>query len=215
MREIPEAVWPRVRDIMTPRDRLATLPLDASAERALEELGRRDVRQVSVLDGAHLEGIVRRRDLALAGVPRTWIASVAVGGACKGDARRWHAASPVGSESSGKPQAVRLRAFSRYGRRYLRHCSSRLQVRHDLEPGVFIDGFSREHVLGGAQISGTFDTHLELAQVDEFVVKGQLCRCLSCIYTCGFVIAEYAQDLVARDGWQVLHAHWAPVMFAS
>jgi Zn-dependent protease len=65
VRKVPEAEWPRmrVRDIMTPRDQLATLPPTASAERALEELGRRDVRQVSVLDGTHLEGIVRRRDL--------------------------------------------------------------------------------------------------------------------------------------------------------
>lgn len=65
LRTIPEANWHavRVREIMTPRDKLATLPANAGADRALEKLGRQGVEQVSVLDGNHLRGIVRQRDL--------------------------------------------------------------------------------------------------------------------------------------------------------
>ena len=65
VRRVSESKWPatRVRDVMTPREKLATLPPDASADRALEELGRPEIRQVSVLEGSQLQGIVRRRDL--------------------------------------------------------------------------------------------------------------------------------------------------------
>src|SRR5688572_15098496 len=43
--KVREPEWQAVRvgDVMTPRERLATLPPDASADLALEELGRRDV----------------------------------------------------------------------------------------------------------------------------------------------------------------------------
>lgn len=37
---------------------------EASADRALEELGRRDVNQIPVLEECRLHGIVRHRDLA-------------------------------------------------------------------------------------------------------------------------------------------------------
>jgi Zn-dependent protease len=65
VRKVSERDWPRVlvQDVMTPRQRLATLPPEASADRALEELGRLDVNQIPVLVGSHLQGIVRRRDL--------------------------------------------------------------------------------------------------------------------------------------------------------
>lgn len=65
VRKIPQRDWPHVRvaDVMTPRAELATLPPSARADRALDELGQRDVNQIPVLDGTRLTGIVRRRDL--------------------------------------------------------------------------------------------------------------------------------------------------------
>jgi Zn-dependent protease/predicted transcriptional regulator len=65
VRKVAQSEWPRVRteDVMTPRGQLATLPPSASADRALDELARRDVNQIPVLDGPNLKGIVRRRDL--------------------------------------------------------------------------------------------------------------------------------------------------------
>jgi CBS domain-containing protein len=42
---------------------LSTLPPEVRAEQALEELGRRNLAQIPVLEGTHLRGIVRQRDL--------------------------------------------------------------------------------------------------------------------------------------------------------
>ena len=65
VRAVPQHAWPtkRVSDIMAPRESLALLPPDAPAERALEELGERDTDQIPVVEGTHLQGVVRRRDL--------------------------------------------------------------------------------------------------------------------------------------------------------
>jgi CBS domain-containing protein len=65
VRKVPQDQWSRVRveEVMTPRERLATLTPSAKADRALDELARRDVNQIPVLEGGHLAGIVRHRDL--------------------------------------------------------------------------------------------------------------------------------------------------------
>jgi Zn-dependent protease/CBS domain-containing protein len=65
VRKVPQNEWSRVRveEVMTPRERLATLPPTASADRALDELARPEVNQIPVLEGSHLTGIVRHRDL--------------------------------------------------------------------------------------------------------------------------------------------------------
>ena len=66
LRKVPQADWSRtpVGAVMTPLAELATLPPDADAEQALEELASHDVEQVPVLDEeAHLLGVVRRQDL--------------------------------------------------------------------------------------------------------------------------------------------------------
>lgn len=65
VRRVPQAEWERtpIRTIMTPVDQLTTLPPDAAAERALEELARADVNQIPILDGRHLLGFVRGGDL--------------------------------------------------------------------------------------------------------------------------------------------------------
>lgn len=65
VRAVPQHAWPatRISDIMAPRERLALLPPDAPAERALAELGERDTDQIPVVEGSRLQGVVRRRDL--------------------------------------------------------------------------------------------------------------------------------------------------------
>jgi Zn-dependent protease/CBS domain-containing protein len=65
VRGVPHEQWPRtpIARLMTPVDRLRTLPPQAAAEQALEELGRRDIEQIPVLDRGHVLGLVRRRDL--------------------------------------------------------------------------------------------------------------------------------------------------------
>ncbi len=50
-------------DVMTAAADLATVSPDARVERALEELVRRDVEQLPVLEGGRLLGLVRRRDI--------------------------------------------------------------------------------------------------------------------------------------------------------
>lgn len=52
-----------VRAVMTPVSRLATLPPDADAPSALEELTRLDVRHVPVVEDSRIVGMLRRRDL--------------------------------------------------------------------------------------------------------------------------------------------------------
>jgi Zn-dependent protease/CBS domain-containing protein len=54
----------RVRDIMTPLERLASVGPDIPAFQVLELMSQRDVAQVPVLDQARLLGMVERRDLA-------------------------------------------------------------------------------------------------------------------------------------------------------
>jgi Zn-dependent protease/CBS domain-containing protein len=65
VRRIPQERWPvtGVTQIMTPTERLATVPPTADAEEALRILSRRDVEQLPVLDDGRVLGFVRRRDL--------------------------------------------------------------------------------------------------------------------------------------------------------
>jgi CBS domain-containing protein len=53
----------RAGELMTDAARLATLPPDAEAERALEQMARRNVDQIPVLEDGRLLGLVRRRDI--------------------------------------------------------------------------------------------------------------------------------------------------------
>jgi Zn-dependent protease len=50
-------------ELMTRASELITLPPDAEAERALDQMARRDVDQIPVVDGGTLVGLVRRRDI--------------------------------------------------------------------------------------------------------------------------------------------------------
>jgi CBS domain-containing protein len=52
-----------VREIMTPAAELVTITTDDSAATALQRLASRDVRQLPVLEGEDLVGLVRRRDI--------------------------------------------------------------------------------------------------------------------------------------------------------
>jgi Zn-dependent protease/CBS domain-containing protein len=65
VRRVPQDRWTTtlVSDVMTPSARLATITSDAAAELALEELARRDVEQLPVVDGVSFLGMVRQRDL--------------------------------------------------------------------------------------------------------------------------------------------------------
>jgi CBS domain-containing protein len=65
VRKVPQSRWTEmtVGEVMTPAGSLSTLPANAGAEQALEELARRDVDQLPVVDGDHVLGLVRRRDL--------------------------------------------------------------------------------------------------------------------------------------------------------
>jgi CBS domain-containing protein len=53
----------RVRDIMTPYEELITVDADEEAAEALNKLSRRDVRQLPVIEGENLVGLLRRRDI--------------------------------------------------------------------------------------------------------------------------------------------------------
>jgi Zn-dependent protease/CBS domain-containing protein len=66
VRAVPRERWgeTRVRDIMTPFERLATVSPEAPAFRALELMSQRDVAQVPVVDQERFLGMVERRDLA-------------------------------------------------------------------------------------------------------------------------------------------------------
>jgi Zn-dependent protease len=70
VRRIPQALWPSttISEIMTPRDRLVTLPPSASAVNALELLARHDINQIPVIEEGHVVGLVQRGDLL------TWLA---------------------------------------------------------------------------------------------------------------------------------------------
>lgn len=66
VRKVPREQWPytQVGQVMTPASQLSTLPPEAGAEKALEELSKREVEQLPVLDHlGHLLGLVRRKDL--------------------------------------------------------------------------------------------------------------------------------------------------------
>lgn len=65
VRKVPAAQWATtpVSAVMTPAERLAVLPPEAGAEQALDELGRRNVEQIPILDHGRLLGLVRREDL--------------------------------------------------------------------------------------------------------------------------------------------------------
>lgn len=52
-----------VREMMTPNNRLTTLPASAEADEALHQLRQLDVRQVPVVENGRLVGLVRRRDI--------------------------------------------------------------------------------------------------------------------------------------------------------
>ncbi len=65
LRRAPYEAWSStpVAEIMTPLEGLARVAPDADASEAAEELARRDVDQVPVVDGDRLLGIVRRADV--------------------------------------------------------------------------------------------------------------------------------------------------------
>ena len=66
LRKVPRAAWGTtpVRAVMTPADQLATASPQEDAAAALDELARRDVSQLPVLQGGRLVGMLRRRDIA-------------------------------------------------------------------------------------------------------------------------------------------------------
>ena len=65
VRRVPQDLWDDtlVREIMTPADQLVTIGPDQDAAEALQRLTTRDVRQLPVLQGNKLVGLVRRRDI--------------------------------------------------------------------------------------------------------------------------------------------------------
>jgi len=65
VKSTPKQNWPwaRVRDVMTPKDKLAAVTPDTDGSQILSSLASRDVNQVPVMDGDHLEGIICRNDL--------------------------------------------------------------------------------------------------------------------------------------------------------
>lgn len=66
VREVPREAWETtpVRAIMTPADQLATASPQEDLAKAFEELARRDVGQLPVVQGGRLVGMLRRRDIA-------------------------------------------------------------------------------------------------------------------------------------------------------
>jgi Zn-dependent protease/CBS domain-containing protein len=65
VRAAPREKWSEIRagDIMTPLERLATVPPDAPAFQALELMTQRDIAQVPVVAEGRFVGMVERRDL--------------------------------------------------------------------------------------------------------------------------------------------------------
>jgi Zn-dependent protease len=65
VRGVPHADWDMVtvREIMTPADQLVTTTLQEDAADAMDKLTDRDIRQVPVVDGDRLIGLLRRQDL--------------------------------------------------------------------------------------------------------------------------------------------------------
>lgn len=65
MRKVDKADWDAtlVREVMTPASQLVTTRMEECADEALHKLSQRDVRQLPVLRGNELAGILRRRDI--------------------------------------------------------------------------------------------------------------------------------------------------------
>ena len=65
VREVTRDEWPtlRVRDIMTPVEKLTMVQADQDAAEAMEKLMQRDVRQLPVLQDERLAGLLRRKDI--------------------------------------------------------------------------------------------------------------------------------------------------------
>jgi Zn-dependent protease/predicted transcriptional regulator len=59
----PEWSGTTVEEIMTPADKLITVTGSEDAAEALRKLSRKDVNQLPVIDGNHLIGLLRRRDI--------------------------------------------------------------------------------------------------------------------------------------------------------
>ena len=57
--------WPRsvVSDIMTPKDKLESVSLEADGHQILTSLASRDIHQVPVMDGDRVAGIICRSDI--------------------------------------------------------------------------------------------------------------------------------------------------------
>lgn len=65
VRSVPRGEWDltSVRQIMTPSDRLVTVTPGEDGGAALDKLGQNDFRQLPVLNGSGLVGLLRRRDI--------------------------------------------------------------------------------------------------------------------------------------------------------
>jgi Zn-dependent protease/predicted transcriptional regulator len=65
IKHVPRNEWPStmVEDIMTPADKLLTVTGDEDAADAMRKLSRKDVNQLPVMEGGHLIGLLRRRDI--------------------------------------------------------------------------------------------------------------------------------------------------------
>jgi Zn-dependent protease/predicted transcriptional regulator len=81
MRKLPQSLWNEatVAEVMVPLKELPTLSPDAGAEQALEELARRDVEQLPVVERDHVVGLVSRGDLL------KWLAFSGVRGGRSGE----------------------------------------------------------------------------------------------------------------------------------
>lgn len=65
VRTVPQVAWDSktTRDIMTPREELIVVDVDEDAADALDKLRQRDFRQLPVLHGSDMVGLLRRRDI--------------------------------------------------------------------------------------------------------------------------------------------------------
>jgi Zn-dependent protease/CBS domain-containing protein len=65
VRSVDEDAWPgtSIRDIMTPHDQCTVLEPEEDASEAITKLATCDVRQLPVLEGEKLSGVLRRQDL--------------------------------------------------------------------------------------------------------------------------------------------------------
>jgi Zn-dependent protease/predicted transcriptional regulator len=65
VRRVPEHAWDstQIRQIMTPADRLITVTADNDGADAMEKLAQNDIRQLPVVRGDGLVGLVRRQDI--------------------------------------------------------------------------------------------------------------------------------------------------------